>query len=417
MKKVKKKRFRKIRKGLKYGILAGLLLHAGSQLTYWANDIYHAIKPSTHRAKFEEQFGFPLKGWSGDIERDQQNVSMIADTIARERQGRDFRLESIRIRDRNYLKQPIWDQFDSIITIPSSGYYILDRIVLDDYVQKSTLHHECKHAKAYDIIAEHPEFLEKWKILARDKSGESLYLSEGEQICSRVRGLGSLVDGKKQIFSENEKLGFISNYARTNVHEDIAELCEAAETNSQSFKEFLFGGPEYRNDILAKKIALAQEYGLIPAEFTDFVKLEDMFLDSAVWHGYIDQEKAQPFMRESEEFLNKNPNSVYESQLRSSRAYVLSQGIHGYPKPRNSVDDVIREYRGVLTSEYKEGFVYAGALQKLSEIYNLELRDEKTSDIFVDAEREYWKRFKEGVVDLSRNGVNDFLTEKGIEKQ
>jgi len=119
-------------------------------------------------------------------------------------------------------------------------------------------------------------------------------------------------------------------------------------------------------------------------------------------------------MRQSQEFLNRNPYSVYESQLRTDRANILFQRTHSYPKPRNSVEEAIREYKEVLTSEYKDEDAYLESLQELSRIYRLKLKDEKISDIFSSAEREYRKRFKNGFVDLSRNGVNDFLKERGI---
>lgn len=403
----------KIKKGLKYGVLAGLLLHAGSQLSYFANNYYQSINPSANRSKFEEQFGFRLKGWSDDIEGNPKNLSIIGEIVERERKEKDFKLESIRIRDRNYFKKSGLDQFYYMFLKPSDGYYIGNRITLDEFVQRDTIHHEIKHAKVFDLIADRPEFLEKWKSLAKDENGKSLYLSEIEQICSRVRGLDSLVNRKNKIFTENEKLGFISDYARTNVHEDIAELCESAETHSQYLKKFILDNSGDKNEVIAKKVALAQEYGLIPVEFTDFLKLDDMFHDSNEWHGFIDFDKAQPFMKESEVFLKKYPNSVYKSEIKSNRAYALYQGAEALD-PRNNIEDAIKEYKEVLTSDYHDLNSYVTALNKLTEIYRWKLNDEETSNVFKKAVSEFWNRFSGGNVELPRKGVNDFLLKEGI---
>lgn len=413
----KKKRFEKIRKSIKYGLLAGALLHAGTQVAYWANNIYHAINPSVYRAKFEEQFGFPLKGWSDDIEGNLQNVSIIANGIERERMSGGLDVASIRIKDENYFKQPMWDQFGSLFFNPAS-YCAGKWIVLCDYARRDTLHHECKHAKTWDIDKEHPEFLDRWRDLAKTESGESLYLSIGNQICSRVKGLDFLVNRIRETSSENRRLGFVSDYARTNVWEDIAEVGEAAETNPHALSELLFG--EEKENAIAKKIALAQAYKLIPAECTEFLELENMYSNCSGFHGSIDQEKAQSFMKASEEFFRRNPKSVYESELRSNRAYVFLHGMRGWPSPRNTIADAVKEYKKVLTTEYKDGVSYAAALTHLRELYygwegyGLEIKDEETSKIFSEAEREYWNRFKNGAVDLSKRGVNDFLIKKGI---
>ncbi|HLC86686.1 MAG TPA: hypothetical protein VJH65_00200 [Candidatus Nanoarchaeia archaeon] len=402
---------KRMKKAIKNMALAGLLLYGGGQMSYLYNNLYHFFNPSPTRTVFERQFGFSLKGWDDDIEENKRNISIISDVVKKEKKSRDFELDSIRIKDSSYLKQPIWDHLYGIF-IPSSGYYISDKIVLNDLLQRDTIHHEIKHAKAFNILKEHPEFLMKWEALALDEKGESLYLTNTEQIFYLVRGLRSFINKEKQVSSENKKLGFVSNYARTNVYEDIAELSELAETCPQEFRNWLFGDEKQKNEIIAKKVALAQEYNLIPKRFTEHIKLEKIFLDNFSGHNYINLKKSKQFMKASEDFLKENPESVYEAQIRLNLAYVAHQRAYeiGY---RLGIEDTIKEYKAVLTSGYKDRVAYSTALEKLAKVY-MELGKKETSDIFKNAHKEYEKRFNEGEVMLPENGVNDFLIFNGV---
>ncbi len=419
MPKEKKKRWKQplriAGKAFKYSLLAGLAFHCLTQTAYMANDIINAVKPSRVRSEFEDRFGFSIYGWKDHIEEWPQNVSIISDVIQREKITKDFRLRSLTIFEENYHKKSFIDQMKFLISDSPRGYYINDDINISEEVPRSTLHHEIKHAKAFDIMAAHPEFRKRWESLSEDRYGNSLYLNSSEQFCAYMRWLDFLVDEEKKDLSDNQSLGFITNYARTNVHEDIAELCEAVESEVYTIRKILSDKDNPGTKIIRQKMSLALEYGLIPEDFMDFLRLKDLYREGKSYFHTINFEKMEIFMDESQRFLNKNPDSVYESDIRSKRAYVLRQGIHSYPEPRNTIEDAIREYKLVLASDYKRCAPYAKALRNLKEIYKHNKKDDIRSEIMDEAHRRYWKRFRSGDSGLAAEGVNDFLKENGID--
>ena len=115
-------------------------------------------------------------------------------------------------------------------------------------------------------------------------------------------------------------------------------------------------------------------------------------------------------MKKSQEFLDKYPKTVYESKLRSDRASFLSRTLTS----KNSIENIIKEYKAVLNSEYKKMDDYVFALISLKRLYLVEIGDEKTANIYKKAEIEYIKRIKRGDVFLPKQGVNDFLITNGI---
>ena len=266
--------FKKIKQILRPFLLSALLFHGGTQTYYWLNHFYHWHMPSSKRIEFERRYGFPILGWSEDIEENEANLSLIAEVLEKERKKRSFDLTSIRIKSNNYLKKPLWDQFAELFLSAYPVYNLKGRAVVESFNLASILHHEIKHVKINDITESHPEFLKKWKELARGDNGECLYLSYTEQVYVSVKGLESLADGKKQDFSKNRRLGFVSNYARKNVYEDIAELCTLAEINPWEFHGWLFGAKGEENERIKGKVQLAQKYRLIRKDFTELVRQE-----------------------------------------------------------------------------------------------------------------------------------------------
>jgi len=418
MKKGKKKGFRRILNWAGNVLAVTALAHGATQLGFWANDLYHAAFPSKQRAAFKEEFGFPLRGWNADLTREYNKVSNISETVAEEMHSLPFDLASIRIRSDNYLKMPFIDQLGQIITRGNSGYYGLNRIVLDEGSSYATTHHEIKHAKTFEIARKHPEFLDRWRALSLDENGESLYLNLVEQGCSRFRGLGKFVDEEKLDYKNNEALGFVSNYARTNVYEDIAEVGEEAEMGYSNLVDWLAPDDSERNEKLAAKFTLAEEYGIIPKGF-----MEKVLLDKAIrgiWgrHGMHHSARARKYLDSSEAFLEKYPDSVYECEVRANRSNILVDFAYSFdPKDRNddraelAREEIVR----TLTADFKDILGYVGALGHGEEFYRSSLRDNETAQLFIDAKMEFWKRFREGDPTLSSTGVNDFLAERGYD--
>ncbi len=407
--------WKKIKKVSGLALLLTILLHGATNIAYQTNSLYHSINRSEKREKFESQFGFPLLGWNEDVE-DEQSLRIVSKTIELEKITRDFKLESMRIESGNYLKKSFVDQWAEIINMGYEGYYLRDKIVIKD-ITPGTIVHEIKHAKTYDIVEEHPEFLEKWKKLALGENGQILYWTYSEQFFSKIRGLLRLTEKDEENPAENRRLGFVSDYARKNVYEDIAELGESAEHFPALFVGWFFGSEEEQSEKIKKKVELLQEYGLIPKEFTDFISLEKKRYDIHNDNGYIDEE-ANDFINRSEEFIRQNPKSVYIGEILRHRASILEEqawmeeGMSG--NGRNLMESATREYKKSLMRCYKNPF-YVSSLKHLARIYKDYFEDSETGQIFFNARDEYYRRFGEEEYPQISLEVNDFLEARGVD--
>jgi len=87
-----------LKKILRPFLFSVLLLHGGTQTYYWLNHFYHWHMPSSKRIDFERRYGFPIFGWSEDIEGTPRNIFIIAEVIEKKRKTRSFDLASIRIK-------------------------------------------------------------------------------------------------------------------------------------------------------------------------------------------------------------------------------------------------------------------------------------------------------------------------------
>ncbi|MFC1697026.1 hypothetical protein ACFL1H_01725, partial [Nanoarchaeota archaeon] len=71
------------------------------------------------------------------------------------------------------------------------------------------------------------------------------------------------------------------------------------------------------------------------------------------------------------------------------------------------------EYKKILNLERKDLDCYRTALNQLSIIQYIK-RNEKDGKTYKDAYDFVWQRYQAGDINLTKNGVNDFLIEKGI---
>src|SRR3989338_755572 len=133
----------KIAKPIVYG---AILFHAGTQAMYAINTIVHQVSPSKERAEFKKEFGYPILGYTEDIENT-QNILAIAETIEKERTVLPFHIEGIRIRSNRYLQKSMIQQADELFYAPNSGFYLCNIIVLDKEFYSAIISHEIKHAK------------------------------------------------------------------------------------------------------------------------------------------------------------------------------------------------------------------------------------------------------------------------------
>jgi hypothetical protein len=416
-----------VRRWIGRTVKGALLLHLATQAVDLGHNLYTEINPSQRRKEFRQEFGFPIQGYSHDIEDNRGNFLNIVDTVAREKAERNFDLRSIGVQPENYLGLNLVGQVDAIIGTGRAAYYnsASDTIVLRN-VTKATVHHEIKHAKTYEIIEKNPELLERWKALAVDDTGRSLYMSTPDQICSRIRGLEQLVDKEKySAGEENKRLGFVSDYARTNVYEDIAELCEEAESENVQFRDLVIG--EGRNEIVVKKAQLAIEYGLLPRGVIEMHGLRLQY--SKVWESsghfvmHAQKERAEKFLSKAEEFLRENPESIFEGEIRARMAPLrvaeYCETIYRSPSckyraelPDEGLKKVIEECKLSLKAKLKDRYYYPNALDEISSAYYA-MKDTDKFRLYCEARKEYERRSALGDVRLTRVGVNDWLRERG----
>lgn len=387
----------KIKKALKKVTFGIVLFHAGTQAINWINDSVNVLWPSKQRAEFEQEYGISIKGWKGDVEEQNYALSFAAEVVDKEQREKPFQLCSISFESENYLKKNFINQARYLFTTEHSGYYLLNRITLR-FPNLSVLHHEIKHAKTFEIIEKHPEFIEKWKALAFDENGNSQYLNRLEQVCSKAKILNKLVMEKYSDSEQNIKFGFVTNYARTNLYEDVAEVCELAE---RPFGDEL---KKNQNPIIAAKIKLAEEYALIPREFSEYVALKELFEDAISSFGFhTNLEESQSFIEKSEQFLRNHPNSVYEISIRSNRGKIFE---------KESPELAIKEWKQGLTAQFKEHLDYAIILKYIAQAYS-KLNAPEKSQLYDNAYQEFHRRLKNNDVHISKRGVNDFLQSHG----
>lgn len=386
-------------------LLALALLHGATQLNYTANKVADRILPSPQNQAFQKEFGTRLSGYSSKEEG--MELSKLAEVMQKERIQRPFELSSITIEPESYLQKSLLGQLDQLFFTPSSGLYCANRIWLGKHERRNVAHHEIKHKKTFEIIDKHPELLIRWSNIAKDEKGKSLYDSPVVQVCSRIKGLSSIVKRDDKLNKDNKNLGFVSDYARTNVYEDIAETCsELSDTLFDNMIEML--NSDKKGDKLIAKVKLAQEYSLLPPGIIEYARLK--VKERWCWEGRGIRSKAdvQEYFKESENFLRTNPNSIYESEIRESRAYIMSTSImNGDYKQSREI--AAKEFKLSLNSSYKDVIAYAASLEHLSNIYRSK-ENKPLTQLYENAGIEFWKRFHSGDIHLTSRGVNDLLS-------
>lgn len=193
-----------VKRVLKRSLEGILLFHLATQANYSLNDVLNQVKPSEQRAQFQEEFGFPIRGFRKDIEGDPERLELIANALRKELLEKPFQLRSFRIESNQYLRKSFLDQLAKLVTVGHAGYYFWDSISVVSSPHPSTVHHEVKHAKTFDVLEENPQFRERWEALAKDEKGNSLYFNPAEQVCSRFKGLHHLVGRDKKILKKME---------------------------------------------------------------------------------------------------------------------------------------------------------------------------------------------------------------------
>jgi hypothetical protein len=402
--------------------LAFFTVVCASQINFRVRDIKNNLSDSEIREEFKEEFGFPILGFKEEIEDHPKRISKIADVIHREQMIRPFELDFIRIRSDKFLHKPPLEQIVQSFTGDWGQYYFNRVIIRHDDFGEGIVVHEIKHAKTFDAIHEGDGFLRQYQNISLDDNGKSVYLNPLEMICVYVPSLRFFIADKYDI-NENLGLGLLSNYARTNILEDIAVIATSAERetdrniyarrNIYNFSIWLID-VEWKNERIVDRITVLEDHHIISPEFTQYVELETNLPRIFSHYKNYDDDLALQFLGESEQFLKDNPSTIYGSKIHYQRAIVLGEF---YPEIYDwgyDYDSILNECMATLTSEYKDPEAYTKTLRYLGDAYQLLGLEEKSS-IFIRAGFLYQQRREEGNLNLVTIGVNDFLDENGID--
>lgn len=396
------------------------LMHVLSNLAYFGNYAKNKIAPSEVRREFARLHGVELQGWRADIEASPQMITIMGEVVRREKLQGHFGLSWLKVESDNYFKKHFLDQMSAVFTRPHAGYaertsrHISMSTDLNSYL-RSTLHHEIKHIKSYDVIRKRPEFEREWRKLAH-VNGSDAYLTAYENVKKWVPLAGE-VDPKKLDSDACLRLGFIRPYARTNFYEDVACLGEAVEDHSERNRlaDLVFG--KKPNPLIKAKLKLLEKYKLIPPEFTEYLRLHMIGHEWAMRHaphGYWEEPPSIPldeYFAKTESFLRKHPKTQFESEIRANRAWIMAQR----STTKQSYEAAIQEYLRVLQCDPSQES-YSNALSHLEELYHT-VENPTLAKVMRDAYMEYYRRFDMGDPALSVVGVNDILVKAGVFKR
>ncbi len=393
------KKLPRARKFLRAAVKLALALHAGTQANYCLT----GSQNNEQRAAFEKEFGFSVQGFKEDLEDENQNLSKIASAVHKEQLEKQFHLSAIRVSSEHYWRKSIPGQLEHIVikggeAYDGINYPFAGRIYLDDDFSIYTVNHEIKHAKTDWLMLHHPEFEERWRISALDAGGNSLYSGYGARIFPKIRLIGDYVDEEAFSGTENEKLGFVSSYARVCFYEDVAEVSEMAERpySVYAFARLLY---EDKNEKIISKVNLAQEYGLIPAEFSEYIAVLKAFNEKKE-----SADASDALLDLSGDFLAKHPNSVYKIIIHGERGKIMEN--------KEQRKEAVEEYRLGLKAEYKDPSYYPDIISSISSCYE-KMGDDEKAALYQKAKEIYEAGWKANDVRIAVYGANDFLEENG----
>ena len=359
---------------IKWGLL---LLHLGTSAAFYANNLAIKIAPPALQRKFQQAHGLHISGYRQDVEK-LLTAKGLSEVIEREKAEMPFHVTNIQVSSYNYLRQSFSDQMMTLFLTPYSGLASPStyEIMMKPDATSANLTHEIKHIKTFQVLTSHPELREKWESLARDSNGDSLYYAsnEREEVVSRINLIHVLGEDKNSNHEKNMKLGFVTNYARRNFYEDVAELCERVEAYSSCSPETLDSFLNNLNPVIKKKIRLASEYGLLPKEFIAYADIIRLFYkaENLKTHETEGMKATKIFLDQSNSFIAETPQSIYSINVRNLRAdifiYVSSEVVQILIKDIQYMDNLNERWQNLQIA--RKNIRYMGNGQ------NLTLREE-----------------------------------------
>jgi hypothetical protein len=405
----------KIKKGIRNTLLiaggALVLYHGASQVKYAAKHIEDEMNQSQEKVQFEKATGIKITGHMEKISS--QELFNIAEAIKRAGVT-DKELDKIVMESENYFDKTFIGQLSSTVFSGYDGYFnpLTDNILLQkgDY---ALFIHELMHAKTF-AVPKLPQLLRDWSKISVDEKGESLYKTPWNAafplawVYSRLRTSKDSTNGV-----DLDKLGFVSNYSRRDVIEDIAELCTQITLHPESMWEYLKA-----DDKVAKKINLVFKYGIISQIQKDYMELSAQFKEYAdfedTWnfkgdYYQIRDSLRNSFLDKSEEFIRKHGNSQYTPDAYVLRGLAKAHRVYrGASYSESSEPEFKKALLGPVSSEG-----YMLALFHLGTLYEAKYGLYGDKNPYAVAKNEYFRRRDNSDFRVLTIGVNDILEQKG----
>lgn len=418
-------------------VLAATAFFLATNIAYQTYKSVNELFRSEAEKIIEDKYHMNIM-YTGPMDIRNKYLFNIADVLNKESRISSLNVREIDVLSNNILLMPFYQQMHKILLGGCSGQYntIFDKIDLfTGYMDIIT--HEITHAKEDSLSDKHPEFAAQWLELSNDSSGNSLYNTFWSYLSRRLMIINKFnVDTSDydEMTKKNLDLGFISNYARTNMSEDIAELCEEILHNPIRVYN------SRSNEVLMKKVKLAENYGIIPKEFTEYMKIVYEDFDSKQRYKYVmmsSERKAHDFaiysINNLEEFITKHPQSIYVPEARVNK--VVWYEYMNYHAGENTLEQIKEECLKILKSDYKPSEYYYNALcgmmyyhaddkSKYFEAPIIDFQDiqyvgnmTQKERMFLDAAIQYYSGYDEREdIRIIYNGVNDILEKLGLLK-
>lgn len=296
-------------KGMRYPFLGFVLFNLGLEINYFSRSRDSTILIKDNGKAVME---IPVVG-----KFDKKNrVKALENVLNLEYHAKPFKLSKLYINKRkDFWNKSFWDRLSEFNGAYNYSNPLTDTITLSNDSSDFSWSHEMKHNKEWEITAEHPEFKKEWTNIAKDEKGNSLY-----------RGWLSYVKYFKKYFQtdSDETLfaeGFVSSYAKTHFWEDVAETCDSALLHPMFLIEHFYTNPQPK---IIKKMKLAEKYGLIPKEFSNYLDIlnsynealereNKFYLDPTIKDGgtRFKSDKLNDLTQKVDKFISENERSIY----------------------------------------------------------------------------------------------------------
>jgi hypothetical protein len=317
-------------------------------------------------------------------------------------------IDEIIVEDKNYFSKSLIGKMLSIGGKHGHANPITNTMTMgSDLPVKSTIH-EITHMKTFSNKKK-DELIAEWKKLAHDTSGNSQYMSFTSMVKSYC---GVEDDGPAN--PKLDSLGFPTQYARTNVYEDISEFVER-ELN-KVYYSYNTDFKELSNNIYEKKLDLAIKYGLMPQESKEGYYLKQRYAawvsvqEKNWWNNHVKED----YLIQSEKFLEKYPNSPFFINIVIDRAMVLSNTSNTTSPLWHEKSEKELQKGLSVPSHLGYGTILSKLEQLAAQVYSH--GQESYPNPYSKAITEYNIKVEKFDTSLLETGVNDKLKELGVFK-